>query len=56
MIDNFMTGDTPRPNWMVKLMADSDNRVDAPDAAPGLQPLANLSSAEVGDRCFARSR
>ena len=39
MIDNFMTGDTPRPNWMVKLMADSQKD------SPGLQPLANLFSA-----------
>ena len=24
MIDNFMTGDTARPDWMVKLMVDND--------------------------------
>ena len=40
MIDNFMTGDTPRPNWMVKLMADNDKDQVS---APGLQPLTNLS-------------
>ena len=42
MIDNFMTGDTPRPNWMVKLMADSQKD------SPGLQPLANLSADNFG--------
>ena len=39
MIDNFMTGDMARPNWMVKLMA--DNSADA-----GMQPLTNLVDAD----------
>ena len=36
MIDNFMTGDTSRPDWMVKLMADNDINT------AGMQPLMTL--------------
>ena len=40
MIDNFMTGDVSRPDWMVELMVDGDNA----DAATGMQPVNNLGS------------
>ena len=47
MIDNFMTGDVSRPDWMVKLMADGNIPTDGDDAAAlaaaaGLQPVADL--------------
>ena len=56
MIDNFMTGDVSRPDWMVKLMADGNDPVAVAEAdaviaddviaeARGLQPVENL----VGD-------
>ena len=41
MIDNFMTGDVNRPDWMVKLMADGGT-------ADGMQPVANLGSGSGG--------
>ena len=40
-INNFMTGDVSRPNWMVTLTADGG-------AAAGAQPVANLGTAIVG--------
>ena len=44
MIDNFMTGDVSRPDWMVKLMADGNVPSDgvATDENRGLQPVADL--------------
>ena len=42
MIDNFMTGDVSRPDWMVKLMADGNATTD------GMQPVANLGSGSGG--------
>ena len=47
MIDNFMTGDMSRPDWMVELMADGNVPSDgvATDENRGLQPVDNL----VGD-------
>ena len=39
MIDNFMTGATARPGWMVKLMTDANSATD------GMQPVANLGAA-----------
>ena len=42
MIDNFMTGDVSRPDWMVKLMVDSSATTD------GMQPVANLGSGSGG--------
>ena len=47
MIDHFMTGDVSRPDWVVKLMADSDSTTD------GMQPVANLGAAIVGDTADA---
>ncbi len=52
MIDNFMTGDVSRPDWMVKLMADGNipNDGDAEDAvamAAGLQPVENLFELDM---------
>ena len=44
-IDNFMTGSTSRPDWMVKLMADGSIPVpdgDETDTTRGLQPSASL--------------
>ena len=41
-IDNFMTGDVSRPNWMVTLTADSDA------TAAGAQPVDDLGS-ETGE-------
>ena len=53
MIDNFMTGATARPGWMVKLMADANRNTSttAADvaAAAGVQPLANLGAALTAD-------
>ena len=43
MIDNFMTGDTPRSDWSVKLMADADG-----NAANGMQPVDDLGTG-LGD-------
>ena len=42
-IDNFMTGSTARPDWMVKLMADANSVTD------GVQTVANLGSALTAD-------
>ena len=42
-IGNFMTGSMSR-DWTVKLMADSDNKTDA----PGLQPFGGLGEALTG--------
>ena len=46
MIDNFMTGDVSRPDWMVKLMADGNVPSDgvATDENRGLQPVADLAT------------
>ena len=43
MIDDFMTGATPRPGWEVELMAG-----DAADADEGMQNYANLNSGVMG--------
>ena len=40
MIDNFMTGDTSRPDWNVKLMVDNDNSRTTPAL-----PVASLVGA-----------
>ena len=40
MIDNFMTGDMSRPDWMVKLMVDNDATDDNP-----VLPLGSLVGA-----------
>ena len=49
MIDNFMTGATARPGWMVKLMVDGDTA----DTAAGMQPVDNLGSGTGGDLAAA---
>lgn len=47
MIDNFATGDVPRPDWMVTPMADSDRSTD------GMQPLVDPRASIVGDAADA---
>ena len=42
MIDNFMTGDTARPDWSVTLMADRTPDVADNAATTGAQPLSTL--------------
>ena len=42
MIDNFMTGDTSRPDWSVALTADGTVDVATDAATAGVQPLMGL--------------
>jgi hypothetical protein len=44
MIDNFMTGDTSRPDWSVELMADGDTTNDDTMA---LDSLGDTTDAEM---------
>jgi hypothetical protein len=42
MIDNFMTGDVSRPDWMVKLMVDGDVTDDGTTPTPAPVPFTTL--------------